>query len=135
MHSSLHLPNKKFVFGIPEYFVPKTKLPQTIKLAKFLPSKRTHYIDIIKKSKEFIPPPDSYQTQQSWIKKTKELEFSKLPRMTQTDQAIKLSPRTPGPGSYNAEKNKIKLGNIKMTLKRELGFINEAEYKGKESPL
>lgn len=136
LNNSMMLPNNKFIFGLPEYKPPKINFfKPAVKLAKFHPSKRIDFIDDYTKAKGFLPSPDKYETQEAWIKKQKDMQFSKLPRITFSEVAIKQSPRTPGPGAYNPEPPKRKLGTTKMTSRRELGFINEAKYKGENNPL
>ena len=94
-----------------------------------------NFIDKYTRSKEFLPSPDKYPVQDEWIRKNKRLQFSKLARITYSEIAIKQSPRTPGPGEYNPHPVKKKYKDPNLTSSRELGFINEAVWKGENNPL
>lgn len=50
-----------------------------------------------------MPSPDKYEKKDDWVKKNFKLQFSKLPRITFSDLAIKDSARTPGPGAYDTK--------------------------------
>ena len=88
------------------------------------------------KRKQFVPSPDKYEVWGNMnMSDLKKRVFSKLPRLTMAAEILKNGTLTPGPGSYRLNYVKRNKEDHKMTLERELGFINEAKYKGSENPL
>ena len=67
------------------------------------------------------------------MKDDKKRLFGKLPRLTMAAEIIKKGSSTPGPGTYRFD-NKKRRQVYQQTLDRQLGFINEAEYRGKATP-
>lgn len=136
VRTSLRIPKTSFSFGIQEYRCTKPKIfKPTVKLAHILKSKNKNFVDLYAKSKEFLPSPDKYEVKDVWVKKSNNLRFSKVPRLSFTESIMKQSPRTPGPGQYNPNQIITKKRGLKSTTKRYLGFIDEAIYKGENNPL
>ena len=136
LNTSMMLPNRKYTFGIAEY---KTPIPvvekSSIKLGKISPSKRKDFFDAYVKEKDYLPAPDKYDTNQNkWLRKNREMIWSNTPRLTISEQAIKESPRTPGPGAYSPKPSTKPVRSETRTTKRELGFINEAKVRGENTP-
>lgn len=104
-------------------------------LTKFLPGKKDHFLNQIIKSKQFMPSPDKYEVTRSFILPgDKKRVFSKLPRLTMAAEIIKKGSSTPGPGTYRLDFKPKKREGHKRQLERELGFINEAQYRGTATP-
>lgn len=108
----------------------------SIKNAKFLPGKKDHYITLECKKKLYVPSPDKYEvTGNLNMANDKKRVFSKLPRLTIAAEIIKKGSLTPGPGTYRFDFKSKRKQTFKQTLERDLGFINEAKYKGNQTPL
>lgn len=136
IRTSLQVPKKSFSFGIQEYRCSNPKIfKPAVKLAKIYNTKNKNFADLYAKSKEYLPSPDKYEVKDVWVKKSNNLRFSKLPRLSFTESIMKQSPRTPGPGQYNPSQIKTKKRGLTSTTKRYLGFIDEAMYKGENNPL
>ena len=104
-------------------------------MAKFLPGKRDHFLTRHCKNRSFVPSPDKYEvTGNLLMQNPKKRLFSKLPRLTQAAEIIKKGSETPGPGTYRLSFIKKRKASHKPTEARELGFINDAMYKGKNAP-
>ena len=104
-------------------------------MAKFLSGKREHFLTRHCKNQSFVPSPDKYEvTGNLLMQNPKKRMFSKLPRLTEAAEIIKKGSETPGPGTYRISFAKKRKGSHKPTEARELGFINDAMYKGKNTP-
>lgn len=104
--------------------------------SKFLPGKKDHFLDEVCKIKKYIPSPDKYNvTGDLNMKNPEKRKFSKLPRLTIAEEILKKGTSTPGPGTYRLDfKPRNHQGKHKES-DRQLGFINEAQYRGKATPL
>lgn len=122
-------------FGIPGYKVPHCGLqPRTDKNCKILNTKYDNFVSVHAKSKEFVPPPGKYELNRSLIIKNKKMYFGKGSRITMTEEIMKTGKKNRiGPGMYPIKvKTKVK-GACKSTERKSLSFVDEAEYKGKNS--
>jgi len=107
----------------------------SIKLAKISPSKKEHFLTMLTKRRLFVPSPDAYEVSGNLnMPDPKKRIFSKQARLTMAAEIIKKGATTPGPGSYRPFPVKKNKESHKMTMKRELGFINDARYKGQSTP-
>mmetsp|Transcript_15492 Transcript_15492/g.13530 ORF Transcript_15492/g.13530 Transcript_15492/m.13530 type:complete len:126 (+) Transcript_15492:481-858(+) len=85
--------------------------------------------------KQHVPSPDKYEViGDLMMKDNKKRAFSKLPRLTTAAEIIKKGSSTPGPGTYRLDYKKKNKGDHHPTNDRSLGFINEAEFRGKATP-
>jgi len=82
-----------------------------------------------------VPPPNLYKTKSSFEIKSKHGQFSKLVRTTFTSKIEQESIKTPGPGRYDPKPSPSKKIGFSPTSKRNLGFYDEALYKGLNNPL
>ena len=74
----------------------------------------------------FVPYPGKYTTVGNInMQSLKKRVFSKLPRITMTEEILKKAPQTPGPGTYRTDYKIKNIHKYKRTVERELGFIAE----------
>ncbi len=69
------------------------------------------------------------------MKEDRKRKFGKLPRLTIAEEILKKGASTPGPGSYRVDYKPKKRQGHHPQSDRQLGFINEALYRGKATPL
>lgn len=123
-------------FGIEGYKVPLWGLlPRGDKRTKFLKTEYKNFVSEYTKSRDFVPPPGMYNLNRSMIIKNKKMYFGKGTRVTMTDQIIKIGKKnTNGPGMYKIKFNNRIKGVCKSTDQKSLGFIDDAQFVGKNSP-
>jgi hypothetical protein len=124
-------------FAFSFYKMPNTQFyNDSVTHSKFLKGKKDHFMTNECKKKLYVPSPDKYDvTGDLNMRDTNKRVFSKLPRLTIAGEILKKGSTTPGPGAYKFDFKSRKKQAFKQTLIRELGFINEAKYKGAQTPL
>lgn len=129
-------------WGIDGYKIPKKSQLLLIK-ESLIPKSKKHdmFYEASKRAKD--PDPSKYSdTNEKTIKKywsPSNGKFPKAAKKSYIDEAVKLSPRTPGPGTYySLEKGKpepvpkMKLG--KMGKAEVISYLSTTEYYAEESP-
>ncbi|CAI2374159.1 unnamed protein product [Moneuplotes crassus] len=137
MQNRKSLIDRKPSFGFSFYKIPNTQhYNERILNAKFLPGKRGHFLNDIYKMKKFVPSPDKYEVMGNMsMQNPEKRRFSKIPRLTIAEEIIKKGASTPGPGSYKPDYIHLHQEGEHKDSDRSLGFIDEAMFKGKSTPL
>ncbi|CDW81767.1 UNKNOWN [Stylonychia lemnae] len=138
---------KKELFGIDGYKVPSNKAliipPRTFKLVKSEKQSRS-FVDVEVKNRQFMPPPNYYQTPSDWKKQQNEYlyggsplkgKFLKGNRVTLSAEIINQNKKEsmPGPGSYDSAQ-KQKLTGLYKVKEEKSQFIDDAKYFGLQTP-
>lgn len=122
--------------GIPGYITPKCGLkPRLDCNTKISKSKYKNFVSEYTKSRDFVPPPNKYKLSRSLIIKNKKMYFGKGTRTTMTADIIKNAKKNKlGPGQYTIKDTRKIKGVCKSSCRKSVGFLDEAEYKAKNTP-